>query len=541
VPDVPAAELLEQLLRENAGLRDLLAARDTELSAKNAEVEALQHARDVENAELRAVVGALMLRIAELERQLRSGSDDSGTPTSKESMAAKARRKAERKASREQGKGGSSRQRSADRSRGGQPGHPGHGLVRDPDPQHREELDPPTACRGCEGDLAGAADAGTAWSQILDVKVIRWCTEYLLPRRRCRCGTITTACPPDGGVINGIIYGPVLNAAAVALTAFGNVPVERASTLIEILYGQQVSAGFVDRANARLAERLGAAGFGEAMQAALLAEPVLTADESPVEVVTPAKDPETAAPVPGSPHVMVIRTPHERLVWLAGLVSRGYDTVIAALRTFAGHLIVDGYGAYQRLLTRADAVLAGIQQCVAHVMRRCRAVAKLGPGTLQSSWTSKATAALTKAHADVEAAKARRETALDPDRLAELRKRYNEAVDTGIIHNRQRDWDGGGNHPGYVLATWLKTYADQVWHFTNNFTVDWTSNAAERGVKPAKRHQAVSGYWQTDQTLDRWCLILSYLTSARNHGLTILDAITRAQAGRPWLPKPVAA
>jgi len=153
-------------------------------------------------------------------------------------------------------------------------------------------------------------------------------------------------------VINGVSYGSVLNAAAVALTAFGNVPVQRAGTLIEILYGQQVSAGFVDRASARLAERLSAAGFGEAMQAALLAEPVLTADESPVAVVTPARDPETGQPVPGAPHVMVIRTPDERLVWLIGLASRGYDTVIAGLRTFAGHLIVDGYGANQRLLTQ---------------------------------------------------------------------------------------------------------------------------------------------------------------------------------------------
>jgi hypothetical protein len=545
VSDVPAAELLEQLLHANAGLRDLLAARDAEIEAlrhdRNVEIAALRLEKDVENAELRAVVGALMLRVAELERQLRSGSDDSGTPTSKESIAAKARRRAERKARREQDRGGSSRQRSADRSRGGQPGHPGHGLVRDPDPQHREEVDPPTQCRGCGSDLAGAADAGTAWSQAWDVKVIRWRTEYLLPSRRCSCGTTTTACPPDGGVVNGVSYGPVLGAAAVALTAFGNVPVERASVLVEILYGQWVSAGFVDRANARLAERLSAAGFGEAMRAALLAEPVLTADESPVEVVTPARDPETGQPVPGSPHVMVIRTPDERLVWLAGLVSRGYDTVTAALWTFAGHLIVDGYGAYQRLLTRAGAVLAGIQQCVQHVMRRCRAVAKLGPGTLQSSWTGEATAALTEAHAEVEAAKARRETALDPSRLAELRKRYDQAVDTGIIHNRHRDWDGGGNHPAYTLATWMKTYAGQVWHFTSNLAVDWTSNAAERGVKPAKRHQAVSGYWQTDQTLDRWCLIQSYLTSTRNHGLTTLDAITRAQASRPWLPKPVTA
>jgi hypothetical protein len=515
-------------------LRELLAARD-------AEIEALRHVRDVENAELRAAVRALTLRVAELERRLGSGSDDSGTPTSKEPVAAKARRKAERKAHGEQGRGGSSRQRSVDRSRGGQPGHAGHGLVRDSDPTRSEQVDLPATCRGCGGDLAGAADAGTAWSQVWDVKVVRWRTEYRLPRRRCGCGVTTTACPPDGGQVNAVSYGPVLNTAAVALTAFGNVPVERAAHLVEILFGQPVSAGFVDRASARLGQQVAAAGFDTAMQAALVAEPVLTADESPVEVVTPATDPQTGQPVPGSPHVMVLRTPDERLVWLTGLASRRYETVIAGLRAFTGHLIVDGYGAYQRLLAGAGAVLAGIQQCCQHVMRRCRAVAKLGPGTLQSSWTEKVTTALTDAHAEVTAAKSRGQTALDPTRLAQLRDRYDHAVDIGIIHNRHRDWDGGGKHPAFTLATWLKTYAEQVWHFTGHFNVDWTSNAAERGVKPAKRHQAVSGYWQTAQTLDRWCLINSYLTSARNHGLSILDAITYAQAGRPWLPTPVAA
>jgi transposase len=377
VSEVPGVELVEQLRRANARLREVLAARDVE-------IEALRQARDVESAELRAAVRVLTLRVAELERRLNSGSDDSGTPTSKEPIAAKARRKAERRAGREQ-QGGSSRQRSAERSRGGQPGRLGRGLTRDPQPQQREDVDPPVVCRGCGDHLAAAADAGTAWSQVWDVKVIRWRTEYLLPRRRCGCGTTTTACPPAGGQVNSVSYGPVLNSAAVALTAFGNVPVERASRLIAMLFGQSVSAGFVDRANARLAEQLTGAGFSEAMLAALLAEPVLTADESPVEVLNPATDPDTGQPVPGSPHVMVIRTPDERLVWLAGLASRGYDTVIAALRTFVGHLIVDGYGAYQRLLNGAGAVLAGIQQCVQHVMRRCRAVAKLGPGTLQSS------------------------------------------------------------------------------------------------------------------------------------------------------------
>jgi transposase len=533
VSDVPTVELVDQLRRVNAGLREVLAARD----AESAELRA-------ENVELRAVVHALGLQVAELQRRLGSGSDDSGTPSSKESIEAKARRQAERRARRQQReqepRGGSSRQRSKDKPRGGQPGHPGHGLRRDPDPIQRLPVDPPAECRGCGEDLSGASDAGTAWSQIWDVKIIPWRVEYLLPRRRCACTATTVAAPPAGGLVNGISFGPVLNTAAVALTAFGNVPTERSAALIRTLYGQDVSAGFVDRASTRLAGKLTEAGFDTAMLAALMAEPVLAADESPVQVVTPAIDPDTGQPIPGSPHVLAIRTPDERLAWLGGLTSRSYETVIASLRTFAGHLIVDGYGAYQRLLTGAGTVLAGIQQCVQHVMRRCRAVAKLGPGTLQSWWTSEVTDALTTAHTAVQDAKADQRNSLDPNLLADLRDRYDKAVTSGTVHNRHRDWHDG-NHPGYTLATWLATYADQIWHFTNHFTVDWTSNAAERGVKPAKRHQAVSGYWQTHDTLNRWCLINSYLTTTRNHGLTTLDAITRALAGRPWLPTPAAA
>lgn len=534
--EVPTVELVVQLRRANTRLREVLAARDAEL-------EALRRAVDVENAELRAAVHALSLQVEQLQRRLDSGSDDSGTPTSKESISAKARRKAarqDRQQQQDQGqeqepRGGSSRQRSKDKSRGGQPGHPGHGLRREPNPNQQLPIDAPAECRGCGDDLTGAADAGTAWSQIWDVKIIPWRTEYLLPRRRCGCTVTTVARPPDGGVVNSISFGPVLNTAAVALTAFGNVPTERSADLITILYGQDVSAGFVDRANTRLAAQLTEAGFDTAMLAALMAEPVLTADESPVNVITPAVDPDTGEVIPGSPHVLAIRTPDERLAWLGGLTSRSYDTVIAALRGFAGHLIVDGYGAYQRLLSGVDTVLAGIQQCCQHVTRRCRGVAKLGPGTLQSHWTGQVTTALTDAHTAVQDAKANRQTALDPDLLAKLRDRYDKAVNSGIAHNRHRDWHDG-NHPGYTLATWLKTHADQVWHFTSHFAVDWTSNAAERGVKPAKRHQAVSGYWQTHHTLNRWCLINSYLTTTRNHGLTALDAITRAITGQTWLP-----
>ena len=239
--------------------------------------------------------------------------------------------------------------------------------------------------------------------------------------------------------------------------------------------------------------------------------------------------------VPGAAQVMVIRTPAERLVWLRALASRRAEGITALLAFFTGFLIVDGYSAYQQL----SGQLAGIQQCCQHVIRRCRAVSKLGPGSLQS-WAADVITVLREAHQAVEDARSRgqpgRQPALGADLLAGLRRRYDDAVAFGITHNRLRDWDGDGNHPGYALGCWLREHADQAWLFTTAFEVEWTSNSAERAVKGPKRHQAVSGYWHTQQTLGRWCRIRSYLDSAANHGLTALDAITSALAGKPWLP-----
>jgi hypothetical protein len=94
-----------------------------------------------------------------------------------------------------------------------------------------------------------------------DVKVIRWRTECLLPRWCSGCGTTTTACPPDGGIVNGIRSGRILNTAAMALIAFGNVPVKRAGHLIGMLFGEDVSAGLVDGQRPGSARRYGRRGW----------------------------------------------------------------------------------------------------------------------------------------------------------------------------------------------------------------------------------------------------------------------------------------
>jgi hypothetical protein len=158
------------------------------------------------------------------------------------------------------------------------------------------------------------------------VEILRKVTEFALPGLSCgRCGTVTFAASPPSLPADSVSYGPVLNAAAALLSCYGNVPAERSAQLIGMLLGTEVSAGWVAKASARVNARLKAAGLDEAMIAALAAEDVLAADETPVNVLdkTPVpapepdgetdpeeKDGKTAA---GAPHVLIVKTPDGRL------------------------------------------------------------------------------------------------------------------------------------------------------------------------------------------------------------------------------------
>jgi hypothetical protein len=524
VPDEPLPDDAAGLRAANAGLRSVVEAKDAENALLWAELGA---ARERERR--------LELRVAELERRLSMDSTDSGTPSSKERIGAKEARRARQQ---------SERERRKDRKRGGQPGHQGKGLKRDPDPGETKTAGPPAECRACRLALDGAEAAGSRWAQVADVEILRKVTEYLLPGLACPCcGTVTFAEPPPGLHAGSVSYGPVLNAAAVLLSAYGNVPAERSARLIGMLLGTEVSAGWVDKAAARVNARLKAAGFDDAMTAALAGQDVLAADETPVNVLdkSPLPAPEEAGEADpeekngktaaGAPHVLIVRTPDGRLTFLQAIGSRRKGSVGGGIpAAFAGYLITDGYTGYQHLLSR----IAGIQQCAQHVIRRARAVQKLGPGGVQD-WAGDIIAILGRAHRAVEDARARGSTELAQQVLDDLRERYDQAVKSGNIHNRLRDWHDG-SHPGYALACWLREYKEQVFLFTRNFAVSWTNNVSERGAKAAKRHQAVSGYWHSLATLARWCRIRSYLDSASAHGVTALDAISSALAGKPWLP-----
>ena len=179
MPDEPVPDDAAGLRAANARLRAVVEAKDAEIAALRAERDAG-----------REVIRRLGLRLAELERRLAMDSTDSGTPSSRERIGAKEARRARQQ---------SERERSKDRKRGGQPGHQGKGLQRDPDPGERKDAVPPAECRSCRAPLDGAEAVGSRWAQVIDVEFIRKVTEWALPGLSCPCcGAVTFAEPPPG-------------------------------------------------------------------------------------------------------------------------------------------------------------------------------------------------------------------------------------------------------------------------------------------------------------------------------------------------------
>jgi hypothetical protein len=362
-------------------------------------------------------------------------------------------------------------------------------------------------------------------------------TEYQLMRRRCGCGHTTTA-PLPAGVRGGpACYGPNVNAAATLLASQDVVSVERTADLMSMLFGVEVSTGFVSSCLTRLDDVLTTAGFEDALKTALGEQDVLGTDETPAPLTTAAaKEPDC-----NNPHVYTVRTMRAYtgggpdLVWFGAAGDRTKISINAfgIINAFRGVLVRDDYGGY----TSYDADLAGVQQCLSHVLRYLDDAHAIDPAA--QAWARQVADALRGAIHEINTARdgdrATDQAEPDADLITRLRSRYDRGVAVGISTNLSRPWHKG-NHPGLQLARRLKRKAEQVWLFTTRADVPATNNGSESAIRGFKLAAKVQGCWRTLATMQRHCRIRSYLVSARNHGRRPIDAIRDALTASPWMP-----
>jgi hypothetical protein len=490
-------------------------ARIAELTGELARISAAYAELGVAHEQLRTAYDELAAKVAKLEHLLSRNSGNSSMPPSLDDKPGGMLPK---------GKG----RVTPKRAKGKQPGAPGANLSWSDAPNERKDRFPQGAC-GCGADLAGAADLGVvdAFQQIEIPTVAATVTQYDQHAVRCRCGKVHTAARPDGAGTGKVEYGPTLAAWAVFLMVVHHLPVHRCRQVLTALTGAEPSVGFVHGLLARTSRVLRAADHR--IRALITLVRVLCMDETPLRV-----GPKT--PRPGrkkaDKYLLIACT---RLYTHFLLGDRDLDTFKASVLNdvTAGTVVVhDRYTLYD------NKAFAGIvhQLCTQHLLRDLAGAGETYPDAV---WPGQIADALRGLIHATNLARDKGDAKVDPDVRAELVKTLRHGVLAGLSDTTSR-----GDRPGEAKARALlevfRDRPDDILRFVDDLNVPPTSNDAERGLRPSKIQQKISGRLTSiTRTQDRY-RIQGYLATAAKHGLDQFKTLLDTFHGNVWIPDPAA-
>jgi transposase len=487
VTDVPPEDPRDVLVREQA---QLIAAQAEKIAA------------------LEAVVADLREQLAEAERAGSRNSGNSSMPPSSDDLPGRKPPRRQRRAA-----------ERAEKKRGKQPGSPGASMTWEV-PDRTEDHYPGGSC-SCGLDLADAADLGVARSYQQEEVPVAAAerVQHDLHESRCACGKTHVAPRPAGVPDSALSIGPRLRALAVYLVVFQHVPVERCRQLIADVTGAAVSEGFIHSCLARAASLAGE--VVALIRALITAAAVAGFDETTLR----------SGPAGEKKYVHGAFTEQYSAFWLG---TRSLDSMADAgiLPGFAGIVVSDRY---QNYFHPRWEHIAGNQACLSHLLRDYEDCAESYPGTV---WPVQAQRAL---RGLIHAWHAAREQGLDaiPAGVRDpLEREFRHAVLAGLasVPRVPGPKNSTKQKPGRELLEFCRDRRSDVLLFTEDTTVWPTNNISERGVRPLKTQQKISGRLASDDVTQDRLDIRSYIDTARKHGKNAMDVLHDLMLGRPWRP-----
>jgi hypothetical protein len=94
-----------------------------------------------------------------------------------------------------------------------------------------------------------------------------------------------------------------------------------------------------------------------------------------------------------------------------------------------------------------------------------------------------------------------------------------------------------GQHPGRDLLEFCRERQAEVLRFTRDTAIWPTNNISERGVRPLKTQQKISGRLTSEDTTQDRLDIRGYIDTARKHGQDIMTVLRTIMTGVPWSPQ----
>jgi transposase len=197
---------------------------------------------------------------------------------------------------------------------------------------------------------------------------------------------------------------------------------------------------------------------------------------------------------------------------------------------FKGELVHDGWRAY----TAFDQ--CGHALCNAHLLRELTFLAEQH----QQQWADDLKTLLVEMKKAVEQAQAQGETELDTSRQQGFMQRYTKLVQRGFELNPPPEPPSGkrrvAQSPPRKLLLRLERDAHAFLAFMRDFRIPFDNNLAERDLRMMKVKQKISGAFRTLQGAELFARLRSYLSTARKQGQPMLQVLTDALLGNPFIP-----
>lgn len=452
-----------------------------------------------------AVIEQLTKEISELKARLNQNSQNSSNPPSSDKFG-KPNPKSLRKPS--------------GKKAGGQQGHKGSSLqiIQAPD---NYAIHNPSECTNCIH-----ADTCMSTKHIAET---RYVVDAVVETSTTAHQTLYTLCPKSNKVIEGkfpdhvtgtIQYGVNLEALAVSLNTVGAVSINRTHEILSSVFNVPISTGTVSNMVSDCAKKV--QPEVDEIKVAVKVSPVINNDETGIRV-----DKKTFWAHVASTTLFT---------YIAIHCKRGREAMdaIGVLLDYCGTSVHDCLAAYFTY----DGMSHGL--CNAHLLRELTAVVE----NTKQMWAQDLIALLVEMKAHKEKLMESGKRKVSRKMLVEYSNRYDALLVIALeqnpilpkVNNRKVKRGKAG-----ALVDRLILRKDGFLLFFTDFTVPFDNNQAERDIRMFKTKQKVSGCFRTLQGAKDYATIMSYVGTARKHGVPAFIAIRDALFGIPFSVRSVVA
>lgn len=528
---------IKELKIENKKLRNDLSLANNKNKQLELKLENFQNSVDikikneVEKAEKRKdkeyqeTISSLEARIKALEKLLNIDSTNSGTPTSKERIGKHSVQ--------------NNREKS-DKSKGAQPNHKQYKLNYFTEDEitetieHRLEI-----CPNCNGKLI---EKNIVLSDIIDIEVTIKKTRHKIHNYKCSCCHKNVTA--NDKLPRGVTYGDNINSIALSMMNESNTPLNKITTFLSGITNNEVNLceGYLIKLQKRNAKRLET--FNQDLKEQIVTlnnlfwddtvckfgieESEEGYDEKDLEYLKKKEKEENNNNIRNG----VIRFYGDDnwalLIGHRNKNSESIDTdgILEVLpktcTVMHDHL----------LLNYNDKYSFKNAECNEHTKRYLKKNMDIFP---EHNWAKEMRELLIDTNNKKKEAINNKLTSFTDSELQEISTTYDSIIKKGYSENEKvnltyiRDKIDEKN-----LIERLETYKENHLLFAYDFSISFTNNTSERGLRQVKRKLAVSFMFKNANRMKDYATILSYLETCYRNGISRYDASKRLVQNNPY-------